>query len=62
MAKLSKSAQWMLDHPTDQPCPTPLSGMAAQAWRIKRGIGGLRPRGRSSRRNGARLNGNHSRE
>jgi hypothetical protein len=34
--KLSKSAQWMLDHPYDEPCPK--SHSDAQMWRRKRGI------------------------
>jgi hypothetical protein len=32
--KLSATAQWMLDHPNDVPCPATPS--AATAWRRKR--------------------------
>jgi hypothetical protein len=38
MAKLSKTAQWMLDHPDD--IPPPKSGGGARAWRIARGLDG----------------------
>lgn len=41
--KLSRTAQWMLDHPNDEPCPTGPPGdyqahRAARIWRKKRGI------------------------
>jgi hypothetical protein len=35
--KLSRTAQWMIDHPNDLPCP--LQPHAATAWRKARGIG-----------------------
>ena len=35
--KLSKTAQWMLDHPDDTPPPKG-NGGAAEAWRMKRGL------------------------
>jgi hypothetical protein len=38
MAKLSKTAQWMLDHPEDTPPPS--GHEAARQWRIKRGLDG----------------------
>jgi hypothetical protein len=31
--------QWMEEHPNDEPCPQPHNGLAAHAWRLKRGIG-----------------------
>jgi hypothetical protein len=37
MAKLSKTQQWMKDHPDDKPCPNDPD--SAKAWRFKRGIG-----------------------
>jgi hypothetical protein len=37
--RLSLTAQWMLDHPDDVPCPKPYCYGAAKAWRWKRGIG-----------------------
>jgi hypothetical protein len=35
--KRSATAQWMLEHPTDTPCPR--DRKAAGAWRRARGIG-----------------------
>jgi hypothetical protein len=35
--KLSLTAQWMLDHPNDVPCP--LQPHGAAVWRKARGIG-----------------------
>jgi hypothetical protein len=34
--KLSRTQQWMLDHPDDVPCPR--DPMSARSWRIKRGL------------------------
>jgi hypothetical protein len=41
--KLSRTAQWMLEHPDDEPCPTGPRGdyqarRAAREWRKKRGV------------------------
>jgi hypothetical protein len=34
--KISKSKQWMRDHPTDEPCPA--DPRDARDWQIARGI------------------------
>jgi hypothetical protein len=40
MAKLSMTAQWMAEHPDDEPCPTGHDNRyEAQRWRHARGIG-----------------------
>jgi hypothetical protein len=41
--KLSLTAQWMLDHPDDEPCP-PGSDYMAVRWRRERGLVDRRPK------------------
>jgi hypothetical protein len=47
--KLSLTAQWMLDHPDDEPCP-PGSDYMAVRWRRERGLVDRRPKAVRDRR------------